>query len=126
MARPDGAGSRRPEDRFERRIAAKEARMRRARRAGDRGVWFGLGMFGLVGWSVSIPVLAGTLLGVYLDRRANGGIAWTLSLMTLGFIVGSMNAWHWIERSRAQGEEETAGESPAQRRGGEDERSDGS
>lgn len=121
MTKPGGAGSRRRGDAFERRVAAKEARLRRARKVGDRGVWFGLGMFGLVGWSVSIPVLAGTLLGVYLDRRTNAGIGWTLSLMTLGFIIGGINAWNWVERSRAQGEEDATHESPPHPHGAGDE-----
>lgn len=103
------------DERFERDVAAKEARMRLARKSGGRGIWFGLGMFGLVGWSVSVPVLLATLLGVYLDRRTGGGIRWTLSLMTLGFLLGGINAWNWVERSRIDAEAGTESDDGADR-----------
>lgn len=86
---------------FERTVAVKERRLRRARAAGDRGVWFGLGMFGMVGWSVSIPLVLGTLLGAYFDRRFGTGVRWTLALMTLGFVFGASNAWNWVQREQA-------------------------
>ena len=50
-------------------IGQKAARKHRARQRQDRGVWFGLGMFGLVGWSIAVPTLAGIALGVWLDTR---------------------------------------------------------
>ena len=51
--RPEGAGEERPEPEstLERALEGKAARKLRAREEGDRGVWFGLGMMGLVGWS---------------------------------------------------------------------------
>ena len=112
--RTDGHIDGRSEDRFEQRVAARVARMRRARRAGQRSPLFGLGMLGLVGWSISIPVLAGTLAGAYLDRRAGTGVRWTLSLMVLGFVVGGLNAWNWIERTRTESdlEDGLAGDAP--------------
>jgi len=91
---------------FEQSVAAKEARMRRSRRMGDRSVWFGLGMFGVIGWTITIPVLLGTFLGVWLDGRTGGGIRWTLGLMALGFIFGGVNAWNWIEKARTEGLDE--------------------
>gem|GEM_PF-415356 len=110
MVMADGEKSRRDEDeRFERSVAAKAARMRKARRAGDRTVLFGLGMFGLVGWTIVVPVVAGTLIGVWLDGRTGGGIRWTLGLMALGLVVGGVNAWNWIEKSRAEIGENGAG-----------------
>ncbi|MBC2696360.1 MAG: hypothetical protein HF982_14010 [Desulfobacteraceae bacterium] len=35
-------------------VGAKEVRKIKARREKDSGIWFGLGMFGLVGWSALI------------------------------------------------------------------------
>ena len=32
-------------------------------------VWFGLGMMGLIGWSVAIPTVLGAALGLWLDQR---------------------------------------------------------
>ncbi|MHB8205511.1 MAG: AtpZ/AtpI family protein, partial [Desulfomonilaceae bacterium] len=34
-------------------VGAKEIRKMEARRGGNRSIWFGLGMFGIVGWSVA-------------------------------------------------------------------------
>lgn len=82
-------------------VEKKAERRRRARAQGRHGVWFGLGMFGLVGWAVAIPTLLGILLGVWLDRHfATGRISWTLSLLFVGIILGCLNAWRWIGRER--------------------------
>jgi predicted F0F1-ATPase subunit/F1F0 ATPase subunit 2 len=50
----------------------KESRKLKARREKGRSLWFGMGMFGLVGWSVAIPTLAGIALGVWVDTRWPG------------------------------------------------------
>lgn len=71
-----------------------------ARREGDRGVWFGLGMFGLVGWSVAVPTLVGIAIGLFLDGRVPGPgrVSWTLTGLAVGIVVGCLNAWYWVER----------------------------
>lgn len=75
----------------------KQARRKlKARQDGKHSVWFGLGMFGLVGWSVAIPTLAGIALGIWIDRRWPGQISWTLTLMFVGVVLGCLNAWRWI------------------------------
>lgn len=56
-----------PSDRFREEVGAKEKRKLKAERHKDRDVWFGLGMFGLVGWSVALPTLLGGYR--YLDRH---------------------------------------------------------
>lgn len=81
-------------------IGDKAARRRRARTRPGRGLWFGLGMFGLVGWSVAVPMLLGIALGIWLDRLWQDRVSWTLTLLFLGLIVGCRNAWYWIERER--------------------------
>jgi len=68
-------------DTFAAQVGAKAARKLMARKNATHGVWFGLGMMGLVGWSVSIPTLLGTALGVWLDGRHPGGHSWTLALL---------------------------------------------
>ena len=45
-------------------VGRKAERKLRARRTGRRGVWFGLGMFGLVGWAVALPTVVGVALGL--------------------------------------------------------------
>jgi ATP synthase protein I len=61
-------------------------------------VWFGLGMFGLVGWSVAIPTLIGTFVGLWLDKTWPGRPSWTLTLLLTGVMVGCWNAWYWVKR----------------------------
>src|SRR5580704_4246156 len=62
-------------------VGAKAARKLRAQRNSAQGVWFGLGMMGLVGWSVVIPTLLGAALGIWLDQHYPGKHAWTLALL---------------------------------------------
>jgi ATP synthase protein I len=79
-------------------VGAKAARKLKARRHGTPGVWFGLGMMGLVGWSVVVPTLLGAALGLWLDRHYPGGRSWTLALLIVGLAVGCWNAWHWVAK----------------------------
>ncbi len=79
-------------------VGAKAARKLRARRSGAPGVWFGLGMMGLIGWSVAVPTLLGAALGLWLDQRDPGGRSWTLALLMGGLAIGCLNAWHWVSR----------------------------
>jgi ATP synthase protein I len=81
---------------FARQVAAKAARKLRAQRAGDKGVWFGLGMSGLIGWSVAVPTIGGAMLGLWLDGRHPGGRSWTLMLLVAGLVIGCANAWRWV------------------------------
>jgi ATP synthase protein I len=79
-------------------VGSREARKIKARRERNRGVWFGLGMFGLVGWSVAVPTLIGVAVGVWIDRTWSGRYSWTLMGLVLGVIVGCINAWYWVKR----------------------------
>lgn len=82
-------------------IGKRAARKQRAREESQRTAWFGLGMFGLVGWSVAIPTLLGIAIGVWLDRRWPGEVSWTLSFLIIGVALGCLNAWYWVkEESR--------------------------
>ena len=81
---------------FIRMVRAQAARKLKARRDASSGVWFGLGMMGLIGWSVVVPTLLGTGLGIWLDRRYPGGHSWTLALLLSGLALGCVNAWHWV------------------------------
>jgi ATP synthase protein I len=79
-------------------VGAKAARKLRARRHVTRTVWFGLGMMGLIGWSVVVPTLLGAMLGIWLDQRYPGGRSWTLALLVAGLAIGCWNAWHWVTK----------------------------
>jgi ATP synthase protein I len=78
------------------RVGAKAARKLAARRDGTEGVWFGLGMMGLIGWSVAVPTLLGAALGLWLDKHSAGEHSWTLALLVAGLVAGCLNAWHWV------------------------------
>lgn len=92
--------SKRVKDRtaLSREVGAKAARKLKARHNSTRGVWFGLGMMGLIGWSVALPTLLGAALGIWLDKRHTGSHSWTLMLLVIGLVIGCLNAWHWIAR----------------------------
>ncbi|MBN1607421.1 MAG: AtpZ/AtpI family protein [Polyangiaceae bacterium] len=83
---------------FSREVSAKTARKLRARRNSTPGVWFGLGMMGLIGWSVVVPTLLGAALGLWLDKHYSGKHAWTLALLVAGLAIGCLNAWHWVAK----------------------------
>jgi len=88
----------REERRFGREVGRQAERKRRARAQGPRAVWFGLGMFGLVGWSVAIPTLVGIALGVWLDRQTTGQVSWTLTCLIIGVALGCLHAWYWVRQ----------------------------
>jgi len=83
---------------FSRQIAEKERRKQKALRENKRSVWFGLGMFGMVGWSVAAPTLLGTLLGIWLDKSYPQSFSWTLSCLLLGLVLGGFVAARWITK----------------------------
>ncbi len=88
---PDGRPS------FAEQVGSKAARKLKARRNPSQ-VWFGLGMMGLIGWSVAIPTLLGAALGLWLDARYPGERPWTLALLVAGLVLGCVNAWHWVAK----------------------------
>jgi ATP synthase protein I len=91
---------------FSREVGAKAARKLKARRNSTQGVWFGLGMMGLVGWSVVVPTLLGAALGIWLDNRHPGSHSWTLMLLVIGLAIGCLNAWHWVDKEDKEMREE--------------------
>jgi ATP synthase protein I len=91
---------------FADKVGAKAARKLKARRNAAPGVWFGLGMMGLVGWSVSVPTLLGAALGLWLDKHHPGQHSWTLALLMAGLAIGCLNAWHWVDKEEKAMREE--------------------
>ncbi len=79
-------------------VGAKAALKLKARRSSAQGVWFGLGMMGLIGWSVVVPTLLGAALGIWIDKHHPGRHAWTLALLAAGLAIGCWNAWHWMAK----------------------------
>ncbi len=69
-----------------------------ARRERDKSIWYGLGMFGLVGWSVAIPIVVGVAIGVWMDRMWRHSFSCTLMCLFVGVVIGCSIAWYWIKR----------------------------
>jgi ATP synthase protein I len=95
---------------FGRKVGATVARKLKARRNPTPGVWYGLGMMGLIGWSVAVPTLLGVALGAWLDSQKLGERSWTLALLVAGLTIGCLNAWLWVAKeAKALSDEEENG-----------------
>ncbi len=81
-------------------VGAKAHRHLRAQDKAQGSVWFGLGAFGVIGWSIAVPTLAGIALGLWIDVTWPGRLSWTLALMLAGVTVGAFNAWYWISQEQ--------------------------
>lgn len=82
-------------------IGQKVARKIKARKS-TQGVWFGLGMMGLVGWSIVVPTLLGASLGIWMDSKNIGKYSWTLMFLLMGLILGCFNAWYWVAKEEKE------------------------
>jgi len=87
-------------------VGDKAERKIKAQRNVNRTVWLGLGMMGLIGWSVVIPTLFGAALGLWLDKHYPVSYSWTLTLLITGMFVGCLNAWHWVAKEHQEMREE--------------------
>ena len=81
---------------FSRQVGAQAARKLKAQRRATKSIWFGLGMSGLIGWSVTVPTLIGAALGIWVDKHYPSTYSWTLMLLVIGLIIGCLNAWRWV------------------------------
>lgn len=93
-------GRQEPKERavFRQEVGAKVKRKLKAQRSSNQGVWFGLGMMGLIGWSVVVPTLLGAAIGAWLDRNHPGSHSWTLTFMVAGLVLGCWSAWQWVAK----------------------------
>src|ERR1035437_8108344 len=69
---------------FSQQVGEKATRKLKAQRHVTQTVWSGLGMMGLIGWSVAVPTLLGAALGLWLDEHHRGSHSWTLMLLAIG------------------------------------------
>lgn len=81
-----------------REVGSKEERKLRARRREKQSIWFGFGIFGLVGWSVAAPTVLGAALGIWLDGHYPQRFSWTLTMLITGIAIGCFNAWYWVDK----------------------------
>ena len=83
---------------FSQQVGEKAARKLKAQQHVTQTVWSGLGMMGLVGWSVVVPTLLGAVMGNWVDKHYPSSHSFTLMLLAIGLGLGCFNAWHWVAR----------------------------
>ena len=93
-------------EKIDREIDKKE----QAAKAGSETIYW-IGVMGIVGWSVTLPLVAGIFLGKWIDEIFPGRYSFTLMLMFSGLVLGCWNAWYWVKKvSRNRKTKETEGE----------------
>ena len=87
---------------FEKIVQEKGSRRLKSLSAGKQSPWFGLGMFGLVGWSIALPTVLGVLIGSWLDAAWPMRISWKLTFLFLGVVIGCSMACYWMRKEFEQ------------------------
>ena len=87
-----------PEEKMIDKISSDANKKIESRKKGKE-IMFGLGVFGIVGFSIAIPTLLGILLGTYLDGRTDSSVSFTITFMLVGLTMGCFNAWRWVKQT---------------------------
>jgi ATP synthase protein I len=87
------------DDRFPKQVSKREKRKLDAQKE-HKKIWFGLGMFGVVGWSIALPTVLGGFLGIWIDSHWQSRYSWTLMLIIFGLFFGCFTAWNWVQKER--------------------------
>lgn len=90
------------ESKFSKDVGEKAQRKLNALQNDKKSVWFGLGMMGIVGWTIVVPTLLGALLGIWMDKKHPESFSWTLTGLILGLFVGCIIAWRWINKEHGE------------------------
>lgn len=85
-------------------IARKAQRLHHSRTHPTLSPLRGLSAFGVIGWSVAVPTVAGALLGIWLDKVYPQSFSWPVALILGGIVLGVMVAWEWIARQQREEE----------------------
>lgn len=88
------------EKKLEAKILHKEKLQLAAEKKKKNVIFYGLGMFGVFGWSIVIPTFLGLFIGYWLDKKWSLGFNWTLTFLFLGVVMGSVNGWYWVTKER--------------------------
>ncbi len=88
------------EDEFEIRIRRQCARIEKGREERGDSFWLYLGLIGVVGWSIVLPMVVGLMVGRWIDRSYGTGYTWTMGLLLFGLFMGCLNAWRSITKER--------------------------
>jgi ATP synthase protein I len=81
-------------------IAKKSQKREQALQDKKKPIFFGFGMFGMIGWTIALPAVLGTFLGRWLDglHLLDNRISWTLTCLSGGLFAGVIAAWQWVKR----------------------------
>ncbi len=85
-----------PEEKLVIKVEKDTSKKIKAQKEGKE-ILFGLGLFGIVGWSIAIPTLIGIAIGVQFDKMFDSNFSWTLTLLFAGIVMGCFNAWYWVK-----------------------------
>ena len=88
-----GKGAGRPDAR--RSLERDVTRLKRREPSGS-SFWRSLSVLGTVGWSISLPAVAGVWIGRWIDLRWESGVRFTLMLLVAGVMLGSIIAWRVV------------------------------
>ena len=83
---------------FTQQVGIKAERKLKAKTKSPDSVLSGLGVMGLIGWSVAVPTLLGAFIGHWLDRHYPSSHSWTLALIVAGLCLGCWHAWRWMSK----------------------------
>ena len=87
---------------FSEKIQEIERRKLRSRSRTKRSTWLGLSVMGVIGWSIVLPALVCTAIGIWLDRVLPQGFSWTLTMMVGGIMLGCLLAYRWVEEENKE------------------------
>ncbi len=83
-------------------IEYQERKKIRSRQRSSPNYWYALGMAGMIGWSVIVPIVLGLLLGFLLDAILTVDISFVLIFLIVGAILGCLNGWYWLFREQKE------------------------
>ena len=66
------------------------------KREGNASFWQSVGLMGTIGWTVTIPMLAGIFLGRWIDKRLDSAHVFMLFCMLVGLVIGCITAWRIV------------------------------
>jgi ATP synthase protein I len=55
-----------------------------------------LGQIGILGWTITIPMLLALFAGRWLDRTLQTNVFFSGSLLMVGAAIGFWSAWRWM------------------------------
>ena len=76
-------------------VGKKEQKKLSLKKTGILGYF---GLFGMVGFTIAVPVVLGAFAGKYLDDHFSKNISWSLSFILGGLVIGCYNAWRYIKK----------------------------